>query len=593
MNGVLRSWLFGWLTVLTVTSCQCDSVDLAPFTPSVGDGGGATVPDVDPFPSEDGGDEGDGGESPDAGSDAGVDAGDPDPGDACRDVEAFGDEVEWVVPVAQEHAGAVVSRLMHSKILNVYEGAVSVLLVTSGRPRIGAIESTLTVPHIHTILAHVRSDGQPEWVRTHASVLQWATAQHWEPVTGIVGIGLAGYLPPALDLELPWLGSPPGGVPWGGYSISYSAAGDLVGAPWLLSGVVEGSYLDEVVATLPRPDGRVLRGMNFGDDGHYRPMDASNDGVFLTLAPAGAGSLDFEYNLFVAMHGPDGEIEWSLEGRGGPIALSEIVPLEDGSFLLIGPQRGPATLGGELLVGVEAPGGAFLARITDDGRLVYAREVRGLTGTRHGAFRARGERGVCFADFFSRISVNAEDDWWGETLSLPASEGVLEVVAQGAGPQAAVGCLDDEGHALFVRTISNEIDLFGDGPVSDGRLGLGMDIAPDGTLVVVGSVNGRTVFDGGEGGPTIELSAQGGDGDTDGFVARYSPEGVLLDARLIPTPDHGWLESVAVHEGGYTAVGSYQGCIRLGAGTDTEVTLSQPERPFASVDAFIARFRSE
>lgn len=583
---------------IAASGCSCDPAGLAPV-PSAPDGG-ATSPKGDAGrPLSDAGVEDAGPD--DAGLPGGADGGgeDSDGGiadagpDPCLPVADFADALQWSIEI-QHTAPSPISpaRTLRADLRTVGPQDFGLLLVSNGRPRVGAELMSNAQAGTFTSVIRLKAAGAVQWARTHSGPGAQAGQDLHVDATGTFGLALHAVGRPVFDVEVPWVIDALSGGGTGGYSMSYHLAGERAEVPWVIFNEAAPLTMPAITANVPVADGRRLRALAFRDAASYEPVDGSLVGLLLethTGLPADPSAE--RWDGLLAMHDASGALEWSVQ-VGGPSTdyVLGVEPLHDGSFLVIGRFLETAHFGPFSLSTDATEGSDFLLRITAEGEITWVHSARLHTGHRFRSIRPRGASGACMAGYFALGVETPVSPLEGE-LSLPGAEGPVLLTPEFSGLQAYVTCLDGDGNAVFARRIANEHAPYDD-VTNTWRAypGIGLDIAPDGTILVAGGIYGRALFDDGAGGQ-VEARAQGGPTDTDGFVARYSPEGVLLAVQQIATPAHTWLEAIAVHDdGSYAVVGNFQGCAVLGPGQENETWLMQAPTSFDAIPGFIAQF---
>ncbi len=351
----------------------------------------------------------------------------------------------------------------------------------------------------------------------------------------------------------------------------------------------------------------------------------------------------YDTDLFIARYETDGTLDWATSA-GGPQddCASDIVQLVDGSVVVTGYFHNIATFGAgeanETRLGAagEFDQGAFVARYSSDGALLWARDEGGLgegdAGTALGAFpdgsfvlAGTFEDSAVFDTATLRPTVLVAggpfdtniflaryerdgDLIWASGAGGPAPDVAPSVATTPGGDIVLTGTFED--YAVFgawgepiieIRAYSSiDRDVFiaryrGDGTVDwvrratgiDVDQGLGIGAFLDGSVAVTGTFTDRIVF-APDTAAEVTLTARNML-DSDAFVARYDRDGNLAWARQTRGIDAD--EGIAVATilcGSCVVAGTFTTTITLGAGEPNETTLNTPFEFERNI--FVARY---
>jgi len=289
-------------------------------------------------------------------------------------------------------------------------------------------------------------------------------------------------------------------------------------------------------------------------------------------------------DIFIAKYNLNGKLIWAKRA-GGPHDDygSDIAVLPDGSALVTGFFAATATFGpGEpnetsLTAELEAlEYEMFLAKYDQDGMLVWAKKVPGsmpwLQGMGRGMTALPDGTAVVTGGFTGEVTFGpgepnettlTADNWYVSYyyddvfIARYRSDGTLMWVRQ------ATGRMDDEG-----------FDVAG---------------LPDGSTLVTGYFMVTATFAPGEPQETALTAA----GDYDGFVAKYSPDGVLQWVRQIRGRDachfqFSYPRLTTLDDGSLFATGSFNRELTFGFGEQNETTLTAPKD-----GVFLARYEPD
>lgn len=261
---------------------------------------------------------------------------------------------------------------------------------------------------------------------------------------------------------------------------------------------------------------------------------------------------------FVARVRTEGDIEWTAcasQADGYGLAV-----LPDGGAYVVGDYEGTALFGlgeeTEATFTATASFDLFLARYDPDGRLSWAREVGG-DGRMHGAaVAALPDGSAVLTGSFAGTTVFGRGTASEIEVTSPTRNGIF------------VARYDADGVPAWVRS-------FGARPADEGTA-IGVD--PGGGIVVAGHVGMGVAFDAFT--PAVE-------GETDAFLARFTPEGDVDRAWRIGGPGDDSADGLAVlPDGGLLVTGHYEAGATFDAGGEGE-----PRRAAAGhTDAFVARY---
>lgn len=134
---------------------------------------------------------------------------------------------------------------------------------------------------------------------------------------------------------------------------------------------------------------------------------------------------------------------------------------------------------------------------------------------------------------------------------------------------------DGEDNAIFGWLASDgtieQVYLFG-GALGDQIRSIAAD--ESGHMYISGYFEGEVNFQHPDNTPDIYTSIN----DGDGFVAKYTPEGTLLWARIFPNEDYGGVYTMRLHRGTHLYLsGSYKGRSDLDPGPDSMIVESGPQ----------------
>jgi predicted outer membrane repeat protein len=294
--------------------------------------------------------------------------------------------------------------------------------------------------------------------------------------------------------------------------------------------------------------------------------------------------------------GPSNPYAWAKSIHGarsdwGYQAISTVAFDADGNALLAG-QSGVFDFGGGPL-----SGGPFVAKYDSRGSYVWARQLTGGPNS-FGSVAADGNGDVivagschfpvdlgdatirtCSAFFAKYAADNGALRWLrcfpdeGNILARPAATGELVVVGN-LGPTLDVGGQTLKGSFYIARYSGDGATLLSAVVgVSEGSANpTAFVIDASGSVIVAGQTNSATFG-------TVQLAAGAG------FVAKYSPEGVVVWARRVVPTGTGTISALAVDKSGQTFfAGSFTGQFDPGDGPITAV---------AGRDIFLGKYDAE
>jgi len=246
----------------------------------------------------------------------------------------------------------------------------------------------------------------------------------------------------------------------------------------------------------------------------------------------------------------------------GFVSVRDVIALDDNSSLITGYYSGLATFGFDEEITEElvpTPGWndeGFLARIDEDGAVVWAKKVGATSENTFGApldvLAATPDGGFVGAGFFVGIATLGAGEE-NETI-LDSSDGSLLLARY-----------DSNGELVWARNDGEQMNTWASA----------VALLSDGSIIVAGGIDGETTF--GLGGTSETTIPDLNEGSYRPFLARYTSNGDLMWARGQGGKDIG--RAIGIGADDTVAVGGYylddQYCI-LGEGDPTETTLPEP-----------------
>ena len=231
---------------------------------------------------------------------------------------------------------------------------------------------------------------------------------------------------------------------------------------------------------------------------------------------------------FIARYNPDGTLAWSKYGGDGYDGADSAAALSDGSSLVSGSLR-------------EA---YFLIRYDKTGQIIWGKNGFGL------------KSGVPDLAAFADDSFVMVGSYDGEiVVDLSASSPTnLEPVGE---TDSFIASFDAEGHFKWLKQTVNA-------DISE------VEVLPDGTCMVAGSIRGTAIFNAGESQETT-IDAPG---DWQVFLAKYREDGTLVWVTHAPTTEKSTVSDLALlNDGSSVIIGQFDGYITFGPGEANEIRL--------------------
>lgn len=259
-------------------------------------------------------------------------------------------------------------------------------------------------------------------------------------------------------------------------------------------------------------------------------------------------------DVFIAKLNSDGTVAWAKRAGSpeddGIEKAYDVTLLAGGSFIATGTYQDTAVFGpGEssetLLNTPSAAEEAFVAKFNSDGTVAWAKRAGGADGDRGMAIDALASGSFLVTGHFSSSAT------WGAGES---SETTLNASGM---TDVFLARHNDDGTIAWVKRAG--------GTGSDE--GLDLATATDGTTILVGSFEGSAVFGSGEIAET-SLETAGG---SDGFFAKYNPDGTIAWAKKIGGIGQDSVEGVALlDDGSFLVAGHLIGSVVFGLGEPNE-----------------------
>ena len=220
-------------------------------------------------------------------------------------------------------------------------------------------------------------------------------------------------------------------------------------------------------------------------------------------------------DVFVAKYNSDGTVAWAKRagssGDDGNETAYDITLLAGGSFIATGMYESTATFGAgesiETLLTTAGLTDVFIAKYNSDGTIAWGKTAGGADVDSGKAIEALADGSFLLTGHFSSTAT------WG------AGESVESILPAAGMTDVFLARYNDDGTVAWVKRAG--------GTGSDE--GLDLATASDGTTILVGAFEGTAVFGLGESSETI-LEADGG---TDGFFAKFNPDGTIAWAKRI------------------------------------------------------------
>ncbi|MBW1808275.1 MAG: hypothetical protein JRJ87_08780 [Deltaproteobacteria bacterium] len=259
-------------------------------------------------------------------------------------------------------------------------------------------------------------------------------------------------------------------------------------------------------------------------------------------------------DVFLARYNEDGTVAWAKRagssGDNGNETAYDVTLLSGGSFIAAGMYEGTAVFGpGESCeTSLSAPSAAeeaFIAKFNNDGTVAWAKSAGGADGDRAKAIEALADGSFLLTGYFSSSAT------WGAGES---SESILDAAGM---TDVFLARYNPDGTIAWVKRA---------GGVGSDQ-GLDLATASDGTTILVGTFEETAVFGLGEIAET-SLEAAGG---TDGFFAKYNPDGTIAWAKKIGGGEQDSVRGVSLlADGSFLVAGHLSGTVVFGMGEPNE-----------------------
>ncbi len=258
-------------------------------------------------------------------------------------------------------------------------------------------------------------------------------------------------------------------------------------------------------------------------------------------------------DVFLARYNSDGTVAWAKRagssGDDDNETAYDVTLLSGGSFIAAGMYESTAVFGpGESAeTSLETAGGTdgFIAKFNSDGTLAWAKSAGGEGGDRAKAIEALASGSFLLTGHFSSAAT------WGAGES---GESVLNTAGM---TDVFLARYSDDGTVAWVKRAG--------GTGSDE--GIDLATASDGTTILVGAFEGTAVFGLGE---TAETSLET-TGGSDGFFAKYNPDGTIAWAKKIGGSGQDSVRGVSLlSDGSFLVAGHLSGTVVFGMGETNE-----------------------
>ncbi len=258
-------------------------------------------------------------------------------------------------------------------------------------------------------------------------------------------------------------------------------------------------------------------------------------------------------DVFLAKHNSDGTVAWAKRagssGDNGNERAYDVTLLSGGSFIAAGVYQATATFGAgessETALTAAGIADVFLAKFNSDGTVAWAKSAGGANGDRAQAIEALAGGSFLLTGYFSSSAT------WGAGES---SESTLDAAGM---TDAFLARYNDDGTVAWVKRAG--------GTGSDE--GIDLATAADGTTILVGAFEETAVFGLGETNQTTLVSA----GGSDGFFAKYNPDGTIAWAKKIGGSGQDSVRGVSLlADGSFLVAGHLSGTVVFGMGEPNE-----------------------
>ena len=246
----------------------------------------------------------------------------------------------------------------------------------------------------------------------------------------------------------------------------------------------------------------------------------------------------------------EGNLLWAKKiGSPQDVECRSVAALDGDSLILVGGFQATATFGAgessETVLTAAGIADVFLARYNSDGTVAWAKSAGGANGDRAQAIESLAGGSFLLTGYFSSSAT------WGAGES---SESILDAAGM---TDAFLARYNDDGTIAWVKRAG--------GTGSDE--GIDLATAADGTTILVGAFEETAVFGLGETAETILVTA----GGSDGFFAKYNPDGTIAWAKKIGGSGQDSVRGVSLlADGSFLVAGHLSGTVVFGMGEPNE-----------------------